>query len=73
MTPGQAIKLAQEFGEAFLPIPDDATQNVMYNRLTQAANRAEVKLNRQYVLMVAQKDMSTEQYIRVRLAEEEAE
>ena len=65
MTPAQAIKIAQEYGEAFLAVPDDVSQTVISNRLNQAARRAGIKFSLSYTLMVRQQDLSTSRYIRV--------
>jgi len=67
MTPAQAIKIAQEYGEAFLAVPDDVSQTVISNRLNQAARRAGIKFSLSYSLMVRQQDLSTSRYIRVEI------
>ena len=69
MTPAQAVKIAQEYGEAFLPVPDDVSQSVINNRINQAGRRAGLKFTLAYVLMVKQQDISTQRYIKVSIKE----
>lgn len=52
VTPAQAIKISQEYGEAFLPVPGGISQTVMNNRLNQAARCAGLKFLVSYWLMV---------------------
>jgi len=67
MTPAQVIKIAQEYGEAFLTVPNDVSQTVISNRLNQAARRAGIKFSLSYALMVRQQDLSTSRYIRIEI------
>jgi len=71
ITPAQAVKIAEEHGEAFLPVPDDVSQSVMNNRINQAGRRAGLKFTLAYVLMVKQQDISTQRYIRLRIKQSE--
>lgn len=69
ITAGQAVKLAMEYGEYFVPLSPAGDHRVTLNRVNAAARRTKAKFKLEKVL-VTHTDLSTQLYLKVTLKQD---